>query len=48
MLEVNYDKEDLCLEIYGVRYFKLTEHERKVIDKLYISKYNLKEVKNGN
>ena len=46
--EINNDKEDMCLEIYGVRYFKLTQHERDIIDKMYILKYKLKGGKNGN
>lgn len=41
--EINENKEDLSLEIYKVRYYKLTSHERLIIDKLYISKFNLKK-----
>ena len=40
---INDDKEDLSLEIYGERYYRLTSHERRLIDLMYISKYNLKE-----
>ena len=47
----NENKEMMCLEIYGVRYFKLTTPEKHIIDRLYsrqILEEMQKEVQNGN
>lgn len=41
--EINNDKEDLSLEIYGERYYRLKSIQKHIIDKLYISKFNLKK-----
>ena len=34
----NENKEMMCLEVYGVRYFKLTTSEKHIIDRLYSRK----------
>ena len=33
--QINENKEDLCLEIYGVRYFRLCQFQRDIIDRIY-------------
>ena len=45
---INEDKEDMCLEIYGVRYYRLTQYERDLIDRMYIKRFNLERGNNGN
>jgi hypothetical protein len=43
----NEQKEMMCLETYGVRYFKLTTNEKRIMDRLYsrrILEENQKEV----
>lgn len=46
MEQINIDKEDMSLEIYGERYCKLKSIQKHIIDKIYSNK--LQEVNNGN